>query len=70
MIEDDDAATVFHAAAHAVHADAEATVAKGEGMSTLLTGVGVGAALLGAAFLVLATKAPPPTTEGAPGRLT
>ena len=51
MTEDDDAATLFHAAAHAVHADAEATVAKGEGMYALLTGVGVGAALLGARFL-------------------
>jgi hypothetical protein len=70
MIEDEDAATVLHAAAHAVHADAEATVAKGEGLYALMTGVGVGAALLGAAFLVLATKAHPPTTEGAPAAAT
>ena len=68
--DEDDAATLFHAAAHAVHAEAEATVAKGEGLSTLLTGVGVGAALLGAAFLVTAkehvAEAPKAAVESAP----
>lgn len=54
--EDDAAMHLFHAAAHAVHSDAEAAAAKGEGLYALMTGVGVGAALLGGAFFIAAKE--------------